>query len=445
MIPRLLANPVGTVTGAMGDDPAAVKAAYRLFDAPQVTHDAVLAPHRRFVREALELPGLHLLIEDTTSVVPAAQGAGGLGPADNDGDTRGFWLHSTLAVRIDFDDATSDANRVQVLGLLAQHAWVRKDQRNPRGESKRAKLARDRESDRWAASLTAALGRAPAVAGRCVLVADREGDSWEIFERCRAAAVGWVIRAAQDRALADDRVEATRLRQAVEAMPVREVRVADLPRSQGQPARRDARLELRYGELELRAPYRPGKPPGWTTMKLNVVHVREVGVAAGGEGVEWMLLTDRPVRSTADAWRVVAIYKRRWLIEEFHKGLKTGAGVERSQLATADKLMAWCAVLSVVTTWLLRQKLTSADPEQPPLRPGVDAEADLLALLERRQPGVGAGGWTARTLTRAIAKAGGFLGRKGDGDPGWLTIWRGWTRLRHQLIGYRLAMATRSG
>ena len=430
MIPHVLINPGGTLTGSFPNDPAAIKAAYRLFDCERVTHQAMLAPHARVVREALALPGTYLLIEDTTSITPASGDASGLGPVDNDGRVQGFWLHSTLAVKIDFPDPLSDANHVEVIGLLAQRAWARDAKKKPAKESKEQRLARDRESARWASSLGGLEGPASA---RRIYVADRESDIWEVFDRCAKAGVSLVIRAAQDRALAD---EGGKVRAAVEAMDVADRRAVELPRSQGQAAR-TATLELRYGTLELNAPYRPGKPAGSSTRSVNVVHLREVDAPAGTEPVEWLLLTDEPVDGVAAAWRVVAIYKRRWLIEEFHKGLKTGAGIEHSQLGTAGKLMAWCGLLSVVTTWLLRQKLKCALPDQPPLTTG-DADADLLTLLEKRR-GAPKEGWTAKTLTHAIARFGGFMGRKGDGNPGWLTLWRGWTRLQHQLIGYRLA------
>lgn len=431
MIPAILANPLGTIAGSLGDDPAAVKAAYRLFDAPQVTHDAVLAPHRRLVADAITLAGTYLLIEDTTSITPASHDAWGLGPVDNDGHTSGFWLHSTLAVRIDFADATSDRNAVDVIGLLGQEAWVRDSQKKPVNESKGQRLARTRESRRWA-DKGLSLAR-PSAAAKHVYVADRESDIWEVFTRCNDAGVSFVIRAAQDRALADD---AGRLRAAVNDLPVRDTREVELPRSQGETSR-TATLQLRYGTVQLSAPYRPGKPAGSSTQSVRVVHLSETGAPENVTPIEWTILTDLPVQNATDAWRVVAMYKRRWLIEEFHKGLKTGAGVEQSQLGTAGKLMAWCGVLSVITTWLLRQKLRRCLPEQPPLAPQ-DADADLLEILEKRR-GKPPEGWTARTLTRAIAKAGGFLGRKSDGHPGWLTLWRGWTRLQNQLIGYRLA------
>jgi hypothetical protein len=36
---------------------------------------------------------------------------------------------------------------------------------------------------------------------------------------------------------------------------------------------------------------------------------------------------------------------------------------------------------------------------------------------------------TVCQAVRWIAQLGGFLGRKGDGEPGITTIWRGWSRL----------------
>ena len=38
-----------------------------------------------------------------------------------------------------------------------------------------------------------------------------------------------------------------------------------------------------------------------------------------------------------------------------------------------------------------------------------------------------------------IARLGGFLARKSDGDPGIKTLWRGYTKLHHLLEGVQLA------
>ena len=40
---------------------------------------------------------------------------------------------------------------------------------------------------------------------------------------------------------------------------------------------------------------------------------------------------------------------------------------------------------------------------------------------------------------RAVAKLGGFLGRRHDGEPGWQLIWRGWKELHTLVEGALLA------
>ena len=40
---------------------------------------------------------------------------------------------------------------------------------------------------------------------------------------------------------------------------------------------------------------------------------------------------------------------------------------------------------------------------------------------------------TVYEFFRELAKLGGFLGRKGDGEPGWHTIWRGYKKMQAAL------------
>jgi hypothetical protein len=45
---------------------------------------------------------------------------------------------------------------------------------------------------------------------------------------------------------------------------------------------------------------------------------------------------------------------------------------------------------------------------------------------------------TLRTAVRWIAQLGGFLGRKGDGEPGVTVLWKGWQRLVDLAHMYRI-------
>jgi hypothetical protein len=145
------------------------------------------------------------------------------------------------------------------------------------------------------------------------------------------------------------------------------------------------------------------------------------------EPLHWVLLTSLPCATGAEAQRVVGRYTARWWIEEYHKALKSGAGVEASQLARADRLEPLIAVLAVVAVRLLSTKLLARSrPESG--EAAASFGPTLLALLEQKL-GPPKGGWTNQNLIRAVARVGGFIGRKSDGQPGWQTIWRGWQRL----------------
>jgi hypothetical protein len=52
---------------------------------------------------------------------------------------------------------------------------------------------------------------------------------------------------------------------------------------------------------------------------------------------------------------------------------------------------------------------------------------------------------TMETFWRGVAQLGGHLGRRGDGPPGWKTIWRGWQYLDDLVTGARLYAAALTG
>ena len=192
----------------------------------------------------------------------------------------------------------------------------------------------------------------------------------------------------------------------------------------GQAAR-TATVEVRTGTVRAQGPERRGGP--LPALTLQVVEVREVGAPPGREPLHWLLLTSLPTTSWAEIQRIVGRYAARWWVEEYHKALKTGAGVEDSQLERAYRIESLVAVLAVVAVRLLNAKwLARARPEEP-----VEADVfgpEALTLLAGRF-GVPAEGWTHRTVLVAMARLGGFLARRHDGLPGWQTIWRGWQRL----------------
>jgi hypothetical protein len=441
----------GTLPGSFSDW-SELKAAYRLFEEPDVRYEDILTAHLVRVREECRRRGQYLVVEDTTELdFTSHQAAEDLGRIGDDGG-RGLWLHSTLAMRIEkWTEAQEPL--VTVLGLAAQHCWARTMPTVGRGkEKKKERLERERESQRWAAALEQ-IGPPPQGV-RWTYVADRESDIYEVFLRCREHDWDFIVRANQPRALSQ---EDGSVFEAVAAAPVlgrfqlklraRRRRVIR-PNHKRQRRRvrlahpaRTVELEVRASAVQLRGPWRPG---GWLeSCPMNVVEVKEVNPREGDEPIHWVLLTNWPCQSFEQVLRVVRAYSRRWLIEEYHKCLKTGTKIEDSQLSEARGIEALLGILAVAAVRLLNRKLLARTFPREPVVPAEVGEA-VLAILEAHYARP-RGGWTNASFLTAVAKLGGFPGRKGDGSPGWLTIWRGWVLLVAMARGFELGRSEKCG
>lgn len=412
---KLAAQPAGTLPQAFGTW-AELKAAYRFFSRPRLGPEQILAPHHRRTLAACREPGEYLLIEDTTDLdYTAHRATAGLGRI-GDGRGRGLRLHTTLAVRVEAWNLEQHPEGILV-GLLGQQCAAPRPA--PPGETRAQRLARPRQSQRWASVFDTTSG--PPAGSQWIYIADREADFYEPMRRCRRHGVDFLIRSYQDRRLADGDGH---LGAALAHAPVLGETTLALRARPGSPAR-EVRVQVRATTVPLDGPWRPG---GWQAgFTVQAVEVREVDAPEEIPPLHWRLLTSLPCQSWAQVRRVIGRYAARWLIEEYHKALKTGAGVEQSQLAQADRLASLVAVLAVVAVRLLQGKLLAvARPDEAVGEETLGPEALALLAAKYGQP---ASGWTHRRLLVSLARLGGFPARRGDGLPGWQTIWRGWQRL----------------
>ena len=339
-----------------------------------MSFERVLAPHLERTRQACRQAGEYLLIEDTTlldySDHPATEQLGVIG----DGGGRGFELHSALALRIESWTLEQRPQGV-VLGLFDQQC--RAPRPAPEGETRGQRLSRPRKSQAWAAALKSA-GR-PAQGSQWIYVADRESDFYEPLHLCQQHGVDFVVRACQDRRLAAD---AGRLWERLARAPVLGQSTVEVRSRAGRPAR-TAIVELRSARVDLDGPWRPG---GWQAPLKNVgvVEVREVDAPEGvKQPLHWILLTSLPCTTRAEVQRVVGRYTARWWIEEYHKALKSGVGVEESQLERGARLESLIAVLAVVAIRLLSTKmLARSRPES--FEAAASFGPQMLALLEKK-------------------------------------------------------------
>lgn len=392
-----------------------LKAAYRLCNRQEVTFDSVAECHWKRIKQTT--PGRYLLISDTTDLNhyshPATQGLGMLG----DGQGRGVQLHNCLVV--------SGADRI-VEGQAGALLHYRR--RRSKAETRAQRLRRSRESEVWG-DLVDKVGPPPEKA-QWIHVFDRGGDNFEAMCHIVQNRCDWVIRASKmNRKVLDQKGEKTSLREAIQHAVELGYYELSLRSRPGQAAR-TAQIRVSVIRVTLQRPVchsKYVKKCGVKNIETNVVIVQEINAPAKVTPICWVLLTSLPVLTFEDAWQVISDYECRWLIEEYHKVLKTGCSIERHALRTAARLEALIGLISIIGIRLLQLKTYAK--QDPETKASNRVPSMWLKVLKGLRPKVRLSELTTYEFFREMAKLGGFLGRKHDGEPGWQTIWRGYRQI----------------
>ncbi len=442
MASAMAAAPAASLPKQMGSE-AALHAAYRFLQTPGISYEQLIRPHVEQTREAMGKPERVLLIQDTTEVdYQPHPTTTGLGPIGN-GTHHGFLLQTVLAVE--------PASR-QVLGIAHQEPFLRKTA--PKGETKREREQRERESQVWERSVQA-IGE-PAAGVQWIHVGDRYSDMFPFLSLCRQMHCDFVVRAAQDRCVdllveqADAPVPRRshhKRRPEQDPQPVQQhlfevvrgwmaMGEQDLELDASKKSRaRTAHLAISFGSVRLLPP-RSQQASELRPLVVWVVRVWEPEPPDGVEPLEWVLLTSVPVQTVEQAWERVDWYRARWIVEDYHQGLKTGCRVEQRQVQTYEGLRRLLGLLAPAAVRLLQLRAAARQtPEQPASQ---TLPAEVVQVVAARA-GVPATQLTAQQCWHSIARFGGYLGRKGDGPPGWKTLWHGWLYVQTLLEGVHLA------
>jgi hypothetical protein len=426
---RLIEHPSGTLPKRMKDH-AELTGLYRLMDCPRVTHASVLEPHRRRTLEQMSGHPLVLVLHDSTeldytsrkSLKNLGQIGGGFG--------RGYVCHNSLAV-------TPDRG---VIGLANQVLHVRRHV--PANETPAQKRQHpQRESRLWLKGCEA-IGTPPEGSGsRWIDIADRGGDTFEFAAWAVRNGREFVIRSSRDRnLLGEDHVGADRVYSKLYAytrdLPDLGERVVRVPAAPGKHKAREARVRIAAGPVSLAGSrFVRGQTSGETSLNLWVIHLKErdatadASRGAGAEPLEWILLTNVPTESWVQACQRIDWYACRPMIEEYHKGQKTGASVQELQFESEQRLEPMIALLSVITAALLQLRQLAREPDAHRTPATSVVPAVYARVLSAERQGTPRDDLSVCEFCMMLAGLGGHLGRKRDGFPGWLTLWRGWSDL----------------
>ena len=403
---------------------------YRLLHNARVTPEAIQSGAIELTRRACASPAVTLMLHDLSELKPVHQVS----------DTK-LLQYTTLAV-------SSDAGAGGAVYGVMHQRWL-DDPRVEAGETRRQRRGRWRRSQVWPEAVEA-VGEAVGE-GRWIHVADREADDFQMFQACRSAGQGFVIRAQHDRLLEGE--GGMRLRAAMADEPAsggllvhvnRRGAVGEAApprRRRSKQAGRVARCLVRHRPITLAPPrndsrYRQNQP-------MYAVHVQELDPPADvTRPLDWLLLTSEPVDDFADAMRVIGYYRRRWLIEEYHKAQKTGCRLEKTQLQDRAAFIRLAAITGLLAARLLQLREQADDPltAETPAKDHIDDPMwiRIVSHLARHDdPST----LSVRQFYGTLARLGGHLGRKHDGRPGWQALWDGWQTVAAYVTGAHLAQS----
>jgi hypothetical protein len=169
-----------------------------------------------------------------------------------------------------------------------------------------------------------------------------------------------------------------------------------------------------------------------TTQAINVVRVWEANPPQNAAPTEWLLYTSEPIETPEQQLAVVDYYRARWTIEEYFKAIKTGCDFEKRQLQDFEALTNLLATFAPIAyrLLLLRTEVARA-PDEPAT---TILSTDQLDVLRDRGRLKLPAEPTVRDAYLAIAALGGHI--KYSGNPGWLTLARGYEKLELLVEGW---------
>jgi hypothetical protein len=436
---QLRRHPGSTLPNKLAS-PRDLKALYRLMERPEVTHEALMVSLRAYtLRNIAACQGTVLLIHDATELdyTDRQSLVADLGQIGS-GQGRGYISQHVLAV---------DAETHSVLGLMDQILHCRDEV--PENETLPEHRARStRESRLWIKG-TQHLPRER----RLVDVADQGADTFEFLEHEYHSGRTFVIRACKCRVVQgghEGQGPKQYLSDYVHALPELGRFTMDVQPQRNRngtyrAARVGAEFAMRCGAVLIHPPHAKAGEHGDDPLPLYAVLVTEVHPPAGEKAIEWLLLTNEPVKTLKDTWRVVSWYECRWVVEEYHKGMKTGCGVEELQFTAVERLQPAIALLSAVALTLLDLRDASRR-EDAKTRPATTVIShDYVAVLTAWRYGEVRLKISVHDFYYALARLGGHQNRNHDKRPGWLVLWRGWLKLQAMLDGYLAAQRKHCG
>lgn len=399
---------------------AKTKATYRLLGNNKLNSNVIIDSHRQETIKRIKGHNIVLIPQDTSSLnFSTHKKTEGLGPLGIGDSLIGLLMHTAMCL-------TTEG---VPLGILGQKIWARNPDEHGKSSKRHILPIEDKESYKWLEMLELSLQGLPKET-MAVTVADREADIYEFVHKAIQLKSHLLIRAMHDRRVAN---EQKRLYSQIETNPaIGECTVQVPHNTKLNIEAREAKLIVKSFKTEICPPQRMDR--SLPNLSVSVVYAAEQSSPKGVEPIRWLLLTTLDVPNFEAAIEKIEWYCHRWKIERFHYVLKSGCEIEELQLETSVRLKNAIALYSVLAwklTWITYQSRQTPDAQCSMILD--EMEWKVLYRLVNPKSTLPKEAPTLKESVVLIARLGGFLARKNDGDPGIKVLWRGFHHLYDSL------------
>jgi len=379
---------------------------------------------------------LLLAIEDTTSLSYSHEVRKELGDTSSTANAkkRGYIVHSTMLM---------DANKEKTIGLIAQERWCRDVTEHGKKHNRRDVAYEEKESYKWEKNTCQLEERLGDKLKDVISVCDREADIYEYIQYKLEHNQRFIVRAYHNRKLANG---SGLLKSNLAESKILGTYTIDIAQKRNRKKRK-VELDLKATTLTFLPPKR--RVSGATELKpiiLNALVAKEKHPVTD-EVLEWVLLTSEAITTFEEARQITRYYELRWRIEDFHKAWKSGTGVEKQRMQSAENLEKMVVILSFLAIRLLQLKEYFEHEHLIPNAEDVCVTCDellteiewkvLWKTVEKKElPSITP---SAAWAYKAIAKLGGWNDSKKTGKAAWSTLWDGWFRLAERVEGFMMA------
>ena len=427
---QLSRNPTDSIPAACSGS-AETKAAYRLFDNDNVIPEKIQEAHFDATLERMSQHPIILIPQDTTVLNFSTQYEREDAGPTTKASTKGMHLHCAIAV-------TPERT---CLGVVSSKRWYREELQNL---TRRERTRKDyltpiekKESYRWLENYNLANEYAVKLPNTTMVsISDREGDIYKIYDEANnispkeKSKAHYLIRAKCGRKVVTKEGEVTAY--TIKTALKRERVLGQLILEISGTKKRIATLSIYSKKLCIALPDKYPKDKGYRPVEITAILCTELKPPRGTAAIEWLLITDLPVKNFKQACEKIQWYTCRWQIEIFFKILKSGCMIEKLQLT--DKNFSVCLNFYMIIAWRILYVVIMgrycANLSCECMFSKEEWQTTYVVLYRKKPPKTPP---TLNEMTRMVASLGGFLNRKSDPDPGVKTMWIGLRNMQEHL------------